>query len=209
MNVWSTKVQGVMIACLLVLGILIGPGCAGPTTARVSQAPLGETNWVDETALDRLKPNDAVSISFTGIPNPPPSHDERINEHGEITLHLIGTITAAGKTRAQLQNEIYTNYVPKYFQRLTVTVQTENRFFFVSGEVKNPSRLVYAGGMTVLKAITAAGDFTDFAEKKQVQLTREDGRKFIINVNKARKNPAALDLPVVPGDVIFVPRRVF
>ena len=61
--------------------------------------------------------------------------------------------------------------------------------------------------MTVLKAIQSASDFTDFAKKKKVQLTRSNGRKKeTINCEKARQDPK-LDLPIYPGDNIYVPRR--
>ncbi|HOW66668.1 MAG TPA: polysaccharide biosynthesis/export family protein [Candidatus Paceibacterota bacterium] len=196
--------EGALLSCLL--GILLLTGCSTPGPA--SEEPLAATAAVSAArdGDDILRENDLVSIVFSGIPNPPDRHDERISASGQITLHLVGTITAGGKTPAQLQEEIHKAYVPRFFNRLVVTVQTENRFFFVSGEVKNPSRLVYAGGMTVLKAIAAAGDFTDFANKKTVLLTRQDGRKFVINTRDARKKPE-LDLPVVPGDVIYVPKR--
>jgi polysaccharide biosynthesis/export protein VpsN len=191
--------------CLCGCSTIKSPPPDASSTNQVSQtdAPAADLN-----SLDVLRPNDLVSVYFSGIPNPPETHNERINEKGQITLQLLGSVTAAGKSAAQLQEEIQQGYVPKYFQRLVVTVQTENRFFFVRGEVKNPSRLVYAGGLTVLKAIAAAGDFTDFAQKKSVELRRMDGRQFIINANKARRNKA-LDLPVVPGDEIFVPRRLW
>jgi polysaccharide biosynthesis/export protein VpsN len=205
---------GLFNACcwLIVLGLC---GCASPKPLPgvASASGQAQTNIVDDPlietrSLDLLRPNDLVTIVFSGIPSPPDAHSERINERGQITLQLLGPIQAADKTSAQLQEEIQKAYVPKYFQRLLVTVQTENRFFFVRGEVKNPSRQVYAGGLTVLKAIAAAGDFTDFAKRQSVELRRANGHQFIINANKARRNKA-LDLPVVPGDEIFVPRRIW
>jgi polysaccharide export outer membrane protein len=196
----------------LLLGILLLTGCSSPLSSSPDIiTPDGAPASAIATEIngdDVLRANDLVTIVFSGIPNPPDRHDERINENGQITLHLVGPVAAAGKTTAQLQEDIHKAYVPRFFNRLVITVQTENRFFFVSGEVKNPSRLVYAGGMTVLKAIAAAGDFTDFANKKAVLLTRQDGRRFVINTRDARKKPQ-LDLPVVPGDVIYVPKRKF
>jgi protein involved in polysaccharide export with SLBB domain len=57
-----------------------------------------------------------------------------------------------------------------------------------------------------LQAIASAGDFTDFARKQEVLLTRSDGRKITVNCIKARKNPS-LNLEILPGDIIDVPRR--
>ncbi len=65
-------------------------------------------------------------------------HEETIKEDGTITLPLIGSVYAVGKTAGELQNEIYTNYVPKYYVRLTVTVKSGDRVYYVGGEVKSP-----------------------------------------------------------------------
>jgi len=35
------------------------------------------------------------------------------------------------------------------------------------------------GEITLTKAITSAGDFTDFANTKKIWLTRADGRRFL------------------------------
>ena len=66
----------------------------------------------------------------------------------------------------------------------------------------------YLKEMTVLKAIATAGDFTDFAKKTKVQVTRADGRKINVNCVKAQRDPK-LDVPVFPDDTVFVPRRYF
>jgi protein involved in polysaccharide export with SLBB domain len=64
------------------------------------------------------------------------------------------------------------------------------------------------GETDIVKAISAAGDFTDFANKRKVRLTTADGHTKIINVRKAIEDPQ-YDVPVYPGDKIFVPRRFF
>jgi polysaccharide export outer membrane protein len=93
---------------------------------------------------------------------------------------------------------------------LTVTVkqQESTRFYSVGGEVRSPGRQVYISRLTVIKAIQSAGDFTDFAKKNKVQLTRVDGRSFIVDVTRALKNPK-LDLEVYPGDTIHVERKIW
>jgi protein involved in polysaccharide export with SLBB domain len=80
--------------------------------------------------------------------------------------------------------------------------------FYVRGEVKGPGRQIYSGQMTVTKAITSAGDFTDFANRKKVWLTRANGQRFKVNCD-AILNGDAPDPGVYPGDQIEVSRRVF
>lgn len=136
-----------------------------------------------------------------------PDHMERVGEDGNIHLLYIGPVYALGKTAAALQEEIRTNYVPKLYKELNVTVHGEARFFYVSGEVRQANKYEYPGQMSVVRAISVAGGFTDFAKRTKVQLTH-NGKIRTINVDKAIRDPR-LDLPVYPGDTINVPRRLF
>lgn len=172
----------------------------GTTTSPIPPATNKKSNW------DIFHPGDQLTVMFGGIDPVPQPQIERITEDGTITLPLIGAVQAAGKTQGQLQKEIRDAYVPKFYVRLTVTVQWSDRYYFVSGEVKGPGRQQYAGSTTVTKAIASAGDFTDWANKKKVKLTRADGTSTDINALKAIEDPA-LDLPVFPGDKVYVPRK--
>jgi polysaccharide export outer membrane protein len=155
-----------------------------------------------------LQSGDLIRISFTDIPVPPPISEVRIPEDGRITLMYNVTVMAAGKTVSQLQEDIRKEYVPKYFVRLTPNIKTDERFYYVGGEVRVPNKQLYMGEMTVLRAIDTAGGFTDFAKKARVELRRANGEIHVINADKARKNPK-LDLKVYANDQINVPRRVF
>jgi polysaccharide export outer membrane protein len=158
---------------------------------------------------DLLRVGDYITISFSGVVNPPSDkHEERIGDSGQIILPFIAPVEASGKTRAELQQLIHDAYVPKFYQHLTVTVGSESRAFYVEGQVKNPGRYSFAGEMSVLKCIAAAGDFTDFAKRTRVEVTRSNGRIEKVNCNDAQHHPE-MDLPIYPDDRIFVPRRYF
>jgi polysaccharide export outer membrane protein len=120
----------------------------------------------------------------------------------------IGHVQAVGKTAGELQNEIYNLFVPKWYRHLTVTVTAGERVYYVTGEVKVPGQKVYIGQMTVTKAITSAGDFTDFANHKKVWLIRANGQRIKVNCNEALQD-ATRDPQVYPNDQIRVPRRIF
>jgi protein involved in polysaccharide export with SLBB domain len=151
-------------------------------------------------------------ITVTGVPfsNDPTltiSHTERIGEDGTISLLYIGQVKAVGKTASQLQKEIHDLYVPKYYNGLNVTVLGDAKFFYVDGEVRASGKYEYPGEMTVVKAISVAGGFTDFARKSKVQVTH-GGHKLTVDVPKAIDDPR-LDVPVYPGDSIHIPRRIW
>jgi polysaccharide export outer membrane protein len=130
---------------------------------------------------------------------------------GNVTLLLNQTFKAAGLTRSQLEKEIRERYVPRFYKQMTVGVSLtkQTRFYYVGGEVRAPGRQVYIGRLTISRAIQTAGDFTDFAKKNKVQLTRAGATKpTIVNVTKAMQD-ATLDVEIYPGDKIHVPRRLW
>ena len=188
---------------VLLLSLALGAGCVTTNTTPVN-AP-GET--LAPTPTDVLRVGDLVTLIFSGVPVPPDRREERLKDDGTITLYLVGAVEAVGKTAGQLQKEIHAAYVPKYYVRLDVSVLAEGRFFYVDGSVKIPSRQPHQGELTVLKAIAAAGGFTDFANKKKVLVVRANGQQITVDCVKALKDPR-LDLPIFPGDKITVPQRL-
>ncbi len=188
----------------LLLSLVVWSGCV--TTDSTPAPSVAETNPVPSGPPDVLRVGDLVTLIFSGVPVPPEKREERIKEDGTITLYLVGAVKAEGKTPGQLQKEIHDGYVPKYYVRLDVSVLAEGRYFYVDGSVKIPSRQPHAGELTVLKAIAAAGGFTDFANKKKVQIVRANRQTITVDCVKALKDPK-LDLPIYPGDKITVPQR--
>jgi polysaccharide export outer membrane protein len=197
-----------LFACAALMAGLVFSGCDSPSQGQISQTRNSAAPPVS-AAVARFHLGDAVTVSFSGIPVPLPDHVESIKEDGNITLPLIGAIYALGKTAGELQTEIYTNYVPKYYVRLTVTVTSGQRIYYVGGEVKAPAKQQYVDGTTVTKAIQSAGGLTDFANHGKVYLTHAStGQRIRVNYDDALKDPAK-DPSVYPDDQVNVERRIF
>lgn len=166
---------------------------------------------LEKPRSDVLRVGDKLKIEIRDTPTQMPTFETQIRDDGTITLPLLvntnKTIKAADKRLGDLEAEIHALFVPAYFVKATVSVQIGDRFFTVQGQVYRPGAILYLGDTTVLKAIAAAGDFTDFADKRNVQLTRANGRIYTVNCRKALTRPA-LDLPVYAGDQIYVPRSI-
>ena len=188
-------------------------------SAQAASTALGTNSALptNTPAADQLFPGDrteiinigdSLTITFMDLPIKFDPIERQVASDGTITLIDNQTFKAEGKSRGELEREIRTNYVPRLYPRMTVTIKPFERFFFVSGEVRTPGAQRYLSPITVLKAIPAAGDFTDFAQRKKIRLTRLNGKKLIINWYDAQKDPK-LDPPVYPGDTIHVPRRIF
>ena len=206
--------QGVATASA---GNTLPPGAARSNSAAVPPATHGNSPTVQPAApnlgetgtFEFINVGDPLTITFLDTPNPIPPFEERVKENGTMTLLYNEQFTAAGKERGQLEKEIRARYVPGYFKTLTVIIKPLSRLYFVGGEVRNPNRFEYVGKTTVLKAIQSAGDFTDFANKKKVSVTRRGMRDPIkVNCIEAIVHPE-LDLEIFPGDNIRVPRKIF
>ncbi len=196
---------------MMVVGSLGLTGCQTYSTDNIrfsSVAGEEEMTGAPTNEGARLATGDPIRVTFSGLQDQIPPHEEQIKEDGTITLPNIGVIVAQGKTTGELQKEIHDKYVPAYYKRLTVTVSTERRVYYVQGQVRASGRQEYLGPTTVLKAIATAGDFTDFANRRKVVLTRTDGARLIVDCIKAAKD-STYDLPVYPGDKIEVPMRGF
>lgn len=195
------------VAALAVCVALLS-GCE--TSADYSKVP--ETNVRDNTVgihnVDKFRVSDPVSIRFSGPSGESPvipEYTETIKEDGTITPPMIGTIVAVNKTPGDLQHELQEKY-SKLYRNLTVTLISPSRYYYVSGEVRKPGPELYLGETDIVKAISAAGDFTDFANKGKVRLTRANGQTEVVNVKRILDDPQ-YDVPIFPGDKIYVPRR--
>ena len=210
------------ITCCLaaVLGIigtgLVLTGCqTGPVFANFPEASSSPEAGGNPPAYnppagpsDVLNIGDVVTINFnSGDQAPLPAHQEAIKDDGRITPPYVGSIVANGKSPGALQAELQKLYNVLY-RNMTVTVTSKDRYYYVSGEVKNPGPKPYLGDTDILKAISSAGDFTEFAKKTQVRINRANGKTEIIDYNRAIEDPKQ-DVSIYPGDKIFVPRRFF
>jgi protein involved in polysaccharide export with SLBB domain len=182
-------------------------GDATTPSAANANTPAATTP-ADDGQYARLRVGDLIIVTFSDQLNPPPRQEINIPDSGMITLPFDVHVQAAGKTTSELERDIRDKYVPAMFVNLTVTVRTDQRVFFVDGEVKTPGRQPYTGIMTVLRAITTAGGFTDYAKRKKIELRRHGGQRFFIDHKEALNNPA-LDLPVYPNDYIIVHRSLW
>jgi len=191
-----------LFACAWLVAGMIFTGCGSPSQGQLNPQPR---NGAD---VARFHVGDTVIASFSGAPEIIADHVESIKEDGNITLPLIGAVYAVGKTTGELQNEIHTNYVPKYYVRLTVTVKSGDRVFYVGGEVGHAGIFQYVSDTTVTKAIQAAGGLSNFANHSKVWLIRATtGQRIRVDYDKALENPAK-DPPVYPDDQINVVKRI-
>ncbi|WP_083921212.1 polysaccharide biosynthesis/export family protein [Hahella ganghwensis] len=124
--------------------------------------------------------------------------EARLGDTGSISYPFIGEIRPVGSTVAQLQDHITQGLKQGYLvvPRVIVTV-LEYRKFYVNGEVKNPGGYAYQPGLTVRRAISLAGGFTEDAEEDEIQLISEKDPA-------QTPHPTDLDARLNPGDIVIV-----
>jgi polysaccharide biosynthesis/export protein VpsN len=195
---------GRLTAALLALGWLAA-GCGVLTNAGGNPNPPPPP-----VNSDILNAGDLITVTLSDLPTESLTKpiEVRVKDDGTITLLHNKTFQVAGKTCRQVEQEIHDRYVPDYYVHLTASVKTQERFYYVNGEVKMPSRQPYPGEMTVIKAIASAQGLTDFANHHKIRLTRASGQSVIVDYDAALEN-SRLDLPVYPGDKIDVPRSLW
>lgn len=196
----------VLTLCALFSGLLIG--CSTPTAAPSSGVDPATAPVIPGLTSTEYRPGDRINIDFTDNPGLPSNWQQTVREDGTITLPLGHTVRAAGLRKGDLEVAIRDIYVPHILRRLTVNVRAEQRSYFVSGEVRTPGQKEHTGLITAMKAVAAAGDFTDFANKSKIEIIRANGEKIKVNGKKALDDPSR-DVPVYPGDTVHVHRRIF
>lgn len=97
-----------------------------------------------------------------------------VDVDGNIDYPGLGTLHVEGLTRRQLQQLIKEKLVGKLTQP-SVLVRFTNFKVSVLGEVRNPGNfIVPTERVTILEALSLAGDITEFGKKNTVQVIREN-----------------------------------
>jgi polysaccharide export outer membrane protein len=126
-----------------------------------------------------------------------------IGAGGSITMPLIGSVAARGRTPAGLAAEITAKLRNGYIREPSVAVEIESyRPFFILGEVQAPGQYPYVPNMSVESAVAIAGGFSPRARRDSVTLTHVDGSgisRFVV----------PLGTPLGPGDTVQVGERWF
>jgi protein involved in polysaccharide export with SLBB domain len=131
------------------------------------------------------------------------SGEYQIDPSGFVALPLAGTVEAAGLTQKELEQRLTQQLSTEYLKNPKVTVSvTEFRPFYIIGEVEKPGAYPYTGGLNVLSAVAIAGGTTYRANRSKIYIQHA-------GENGLREYVASAAIPVMPGDVIQIPRRYF
>ena len=197
----------------LTLSALTASGCAHH---QANPLPVGEAAYAtidikdDGIDDDVIRPADHLAIRVLGEPELT-SDAYIVDARGAIQVPLAGEIVVAGRTPAQVRDELTQRLGSRYIRNPQVTVSVSERrrtTFAVEGDVREPGIFEAAPGTTLLSAIAQAKSTTDTAKLDEVMIFRvQNGQRLgaRFNIGDIRQGRAA-DPGIVAGDTVVVGR---
>ena len=190
----SFAVRYIFVACL----------CFAYAAAAAAWAQQQNIEAVTSDAVSKyaLGTGDVISITVFGEDDLK-REKIRLTDAGTISYPVLGELPVRGKTVGELEKMITDGLRGRYLvnPRVSVTID-EYRPFFINGQVKNGGSFPYQPGLTVRKAVTIAGGFTERASTSKISVVRDAD---------STHTPAKVDLdaPIHPGDIITVDESFF
>jgi polysaccharide export outer membrane protein len=173
----------------------------------------------DLTAADRpslIGPLDTIQVDVFNIPDL--GREMQVDASGRISMPLVGTVEARGKTAEELASAIEAALRGRYVRNPEVTVNIKSsvsQVVTIDGQVSEPGLYPVTNQMTLLRVIASAKGFSEFASQEDVVILRTvNKRKMagLYNVSAIRRG-AYDDPPIYANDVIIVgdspQRRLF
>ncbi len=158
----------------------------------------------------RIGPYDLLKIDVFQVQEL--SRQERVNDEGNVTLPLLGTVRVAGLTPREAEQSIAAKLGEEYLQDPQVNIfvsEYASQKVTVTGLVKKPGVFPVAGRTTLMQAIALAGGLDDVAKKEEIVIFRKQpsGSVSAYVVNMASVEEGKLTDPViVADDRIVVPK---
>jgi polysaccharide biosynthesis/export protein len=177
---------------------------AGPPQRYYAPAPVAYAAAPMPVAYDaayRLDAGDKLRVVVYGQEGL--TNTYAIDAGGAITMPLIGSVPARGRTPAELAAAIAGRLRGGYIRDPSVAVEIDAyRPFFILGEVAAPGQYPYVPNMSVESAVAIAGGFSPRARRDYVTLTHT-------GASGSSRYVVPLGTPLSPGDTVFVGERWF
>jgi len=152
--------------------------------------------------------------------NPELGAKVQVRPDGRITTPLISDLQAAGKTPAQLSEDIK-GRLTQYIEEPLVSVMidkfqgTFSQQIRIVGATEKPASIPYRANMTLLDAMIAVGGLSEYAAGDRARLIRQDrasGEQNEYQLKIARllkRGDTRANVRLEPGDVIIIPESMF
>ncbi len=165
------------------------------------------------TERTTLGPGDVFQVQIVGEKDLPSQY--QVASDGTVDLPYIHTLKVAGLEPQEVARLIRTRLIEeKILTDPSVVVsikEYQSKRVTLLGEVNRPGSFPLTPGLTLIQAVSQAGGLTSAANRDQARLTRTvNGREttVVIDLTAITEGEAA-DIPLQPGDRIYVKARIF
>lgn len=167
-----------------------------------------QINSLDEGAANIFSSSISQSSVGTGSISPYGASllSYSIDKEGFLLLPVIGNILVKDKTLTEV-SLILRDSLHNILNQPVVSVKLVNRYISVLGEVRNPGHFAYAQEkLSVYDAISLAGDITDYGNRNNVVLIRnENGKNQRIILDFTKSDILSSDYyNLRPNDIVYV-----
>ena len=150
--------------------------------------------------------NTGAHVQVTVFEEPDLSVSAILDDTGAISYPLLGQVKVRGLTARQLESRITESLRGRFLINPRVNVSiTEYRPYFMRGEVSSPGSYPFKPGLTVEKAVSMAGGFSDRASKSKFYIVSDDSSTS----DEEKRKSATLDSRIRPGDIIHIEQSFF
>lgn len=207
---------------LLFAAVLL-TACSGTPVQKQGPVPDGDVSGEISRGIEQVRTSSAYILQAGDLLEIQVFMEDdmartlRISGSGAITFPLVGNIHIAGYTVAEAETRL-AEALKTYLKNPQVSMLIQeygNKTVYVLGQVKEPAAIEIPPEkpLTVLEAITSVGGFTDIANTSRVRVLRmENGVQKALDVDVSqitKQGSKNLDIPLLPGDVVFVPQSMF
>jgi protein involved in polysaccharide export with SLBB domain len=149
----------------------------------------------------RMSVGDLIKIQVYGEDEL--STEVRLSDAGTISYPFFGELQVLGLTTGGLSGLLTERLQDGYLVDPSVSVSVlEYREFFIDGAVKQPGGYAYQPGLTLQRAVSLAGGFSERASSSKF---------FVVREGSGSNKPSKISLmaPIQPGDVITIEESFF
>ena len=210
-------------ALALLMLSLAGRDCAAKSSGRpAAPTAASDSGAVDTSRVDwstvpeyRIVPGDLLTLDFgpRADLNGDIVRELTVRPDGRISVFPVGDVVAAGLSPRELEAQLVQMLsadirAPRVTVELTKMAANQ---VHVMGEVMHPGPFTAEPYMTVVQAITAAGGFTERANRNSVLVFSRNGATTVsvavVHVdNELKFGGLAGDLQLSRFDIVYVPR---
>jgi len=204
--------------CIMIASLFIVTGCS--SSKKIDTQFLyfqREMDSIENVQAKEtiIKNNDILNIQIfsksinqdqAAIFNLPNNSGYLVGSDGTIDLPLVEHVKAAGLTRVELETSLQSK-LSAYVKSPSVLVKFLQFRVNVLGEVKTPGNVSFdKDRVTILDAIGAAGDLTDYGKRQDIIVIREENsvrKSFQVDLQSGKifQSPVYL---LQPNDIVYV-----